>query len=383
MTAPKWAKGYDLEWLKALAAPFKDQHRQYCNGAFGLVKENTIADALSRNEVCWTRLDGEIAAVCIAKRLKSASRQIDFAGRRISPQAGDVMISAIAGAEISRERLVQALLDREQPRAMWIEDFIEHPLSRQWDQFGRRVATKVMAASDLKGLWLIGAENGRLPPDLPASDAPALSILDPEFINDETRSAILSEIDAYSAEPWAQHYSSYNKRQSWTAFALRGYIADDPGFIIKPSEMSRKWQKENPALMRAACSDTIARSHFPTVDRLLTQIPGEPQRVRLMRLASGGGELTRHADITDPEAGTSDGQVARLHIPLISPPGCKFIGWSLDGERIEQRFPEGSLSYLDTRKPHSAINPGEIDRVHLVIDQFANAELRAMIEAAS
>lgn len=384
MTAPKWTKGHDLNWLKALAAPFKAEHRQYCNGAFGLVKENTIAEALSRSEVCWTKLDGEVAAVCIAKRLKSSSRQVDFAGRILNPQAGDVVISAIAGAELSRERLVDSLIERAGEATVWIEDFIEHPLSKQWDNYGPRVATKVSAASDLKGLWLVGRDNRRVPPPLPASDVPALKVLDPQFVSDDEKSAILAEIEAYSqiakGEAWAQHYSSYNKRQSWTSFALRGFDRADPGFIIKPAEMNRNWKKANSDRLDARCDDTPAYKHFPTVRQIIGRLPGTPQRVRLMRLAAGGGELTRHADITDPEAGTADRKVARLHIPLLSPEECHFIGWSLDGERIEQRFPENSIAYLDTRKPHSAINPGGADRIHLVIDQLSSPELRKMIE---
>lgn len=384
MSAPKWAKGYDLEWLKALAEPFKEQHKPLCNGAFGLIKENTIAAALSRNEVCWVKHGDEVAAVCIAKRLKSGSRQEDFAGRILRPQAGDIMVSAIAGIEIARERLLNSLLKHE-PAAMWIEDFVEHPLSAVNDQYGPRVATKVMASSDLKGLWLSGATEGRLPRDLPGSDIPALKILAENIVSDDERRAILDEVEAYAeaagSQPWAQHYSSYNKRQSWTAFALRGFDPGDPDFIIKPAEMNRSWRKENPDRLNAGCGETPAFRHFPTVRALLDRLPGQPQRVRLMRLHSGGGELTRHADITDPEAGTGNAQVARLHIPLSSPPECHFIGWSLDGEKIEARFPEGALCYLDTRKPHSALNPGSADRIHLVIDQFGSPELRKMIAA--
>ena len=35
-------------------------------------------------------------------------------------------------------------------------------------------------------------------------------------------------------------------------------------------------------------------------------------------------------------------------------------------------MPEGTCWYLDTRKPHRAINGGKEDRIHLVIDLEAN-----------
>lgn len=255
-----------------------------------------------------------------------------------------------------------------------------------WDDLGfERQITKVMASSDLKGLWLWGDRAGRTARPERPEDRPAIKTLVPDFIGDNMIGAILDDLAAYEAhigaEPWAQHYSSYNKRQSWTAFALRGYIPEDPSFIIKPAEMSKKWKAEHPELTHAKCDDTIARDHFPSVDHVLDRLPGQAQRLRLMRLAGGGGELSRHADITDPEAGTADNCTARLHIPLKTPEACRFIGWDIDGNRAEQHLGVGSLAYLDTRKPHSVINPADQDRVHLVIDCLSTRELRAMIAA--
>ena len=116
---------------------------------------------------------------------------------------------------------------------------------------------------------------------------------------------------------------------------------------------------------------------------IVGRLPGQPQRIRLMRLAQSGGELTRHADIVDPEAGTADGQTVRIHIPLISPPECKFTSWDEDGRRIAEHLAPGSLWYLDTRKPHAVQNPGNRDRIHIVVDLFANDDVRALIARAA
>jgi len=388
--APKWARGYPMPELRERAAIFAEAFKPYVHGAFGLPKENAIADALAAGELVWTRADkNAVQGVAFAKRLRSASRQLDFAGRAATPQSGDVMIRAIAGTDEARKRILASLAGKS--AAIWIEDFVEAPHSRLWEALGfARVLTKVMASSDLKGLWYRGPQRDRLPPALDRADEPALVVLQEGWLREGEIEAVLDELDCYTesladpeATPWAQHYSSYNKRQSWTAFALRGYDQEDPGFIIKPAEMSRKWKADNPGRLKAMCGSTLAAPHFRKTMAIVDRLPGAPQRVRLMRLASGNGELSRHADITDPEAGTADKATARIHIPLQSPEECRFLGWSMRGQRIERRFPPGALCYLDTRKPHSVINPGGFDRIHLVVDLHSGPELRRMIAAAA
>jgi hypothetical protein len=86
-----------------------------------------------------------------------------------------------------------------------------------------------------------------------------------------------------------------------------------------------------------------------------------------MRLAPGG-EASRHADITDPDAGASEGKVVRVHIPLISSERCVFQSWSLDGNTSSMVMRPGTAAYLDVRKPHTAVNTGDTPRVHLVVD---------------
>jgi hypothetical protein len=99
-------------------------------------------------------------------------------------------------------------------------------------------------------------------------------VLQPDFAGAEERALMLAEIAAYA--PWAQHYSSYNLRHSWTAFALRGYDAADAGFIIKPDDMSKRWQAENPARMAARCRATDERGS--SSGRRLTRGPIGPRR---------------------------------------------------------------------------------------------------------
>jgi len=206
------------------------------------------------------------------------------------------------------------------------------------------------------------------------------------FITKAEQKAILKEADAYGVE-WADHYSNYNKGHAWSAFTLRGYKRDDPGFIIKPSEMTAKWKKENPELVRLTRAyDTDAYRHFPTVKRLLTQrLPtgSNFDRIRLMRL-TGGGELLRHCDISDKDAGIANGKVMRLHIPLVTSDNVAFFGINHRGRIELLTMQERYLYYLDQRKPHWVKNYElDLERIHLVIDVYATPALRNMFEKIS
>ena len=102
-----------------------------------------------------------------------------------------------------------------------------------------------------------------------------------------------------------------------------------------------------------------------------------------MRLRAKGGELARHADITDREAGTADGMISRFHIPIVTSPAVRFSGWTVRGERIDAAWPEGALCCLDQRKPHTVTNSDpELARVHLVIDAISNATIRSVLASA-
>lgn len=381
MTEPAWARGIDMAFLKACAAVFKADLKPHCYGAFGLPKERDVADAHAAGELLWTREGDQIAACAIFRQLKAGSQHQDFAGRTASIAKGELFIRQIAGSPDGRAKLMAHLIERGGP-VIWAEIHVENgELTALLEASGFEwQMSKIAASSDIKGLYARGLPARRAPKALGGADIPALAIMQPDFITPADQAAMLAEADQFAE--WAQHYSGYNKRQSWTAFALRGFDAADPGFIIKPDEMSKQWKADNPQRMGVACADTAAVAHFPATMGVVDRIPGAKQRVRLMRLASGGGELTRHADITDPEAGTADRRVSRLHIPLRSSAQCMFRGWDLHGGEHRIHFPERALCYLDTRKPHAVINPGRADRVHLVIDCYSSNELRPLIAGA-
>lgn len=386
-TAPAWTRGFPLDLLKELAAPFKAEFKPHTYGAFGIPKERDLAAAHAEGDVIWTRFPdchGDVTAAAIFRIVAQASTHRDFAGRGATMHPGDLFIRSIAGSIGAKRYLIEQLETRARASFSWVEAHVEEPTIRAvLDELGYvLVMTKISASSDLKGLFLRAPLDGdlstRLPGRLDPADEPGVKVLAPDWLTVGEHAMIDTELHEYG-DHWAQHYSSYNKGKSWTAFALHGYDAGDPGFIIKPAEMSKAWKAENAPRLEAPCGPTTAAEHFPATLRVLARLPATFQRVRFMRLSAGGGELTRHADITDPEAGTADGCVARLHIPISTDPRCHFRSWRLDGKEEALHMPERALCYIDTRKPHAVVNPADVERIHLVVDAFATPELRALI----
>lgn len=391
-----WQHGIDLEELRELAAPFRRMVKPHTYGAFGLPKERDIAAAMKDGKLTWQRRqstrqrEGAVTAVALFTRLKAASQHKDFTGRAIRIERGDVLIRSLAWAEGAGEngrQLLGHFLDAEAPAVWWELHQECDELRELAEEAGfRLVATKVSAGSDVKTLWVggrRGEERAAAVEPLDPAEEPGLSCLAADFLEPSEREAVLSELATWG-ERWASHYSSYNKRDTWHAFALHGFDANDPSFIIKPNEMSKQWKQENDERLDAVSSWTEAATIFPTVRGILARLRGEGfaggelDRVRFMRLVPGG-ELARHADITDREAGVADDRVTRLHIPVVTNPAVSFTSWDSKGQQVGATMAEGSLWYLDQRKPHRAINEGEEDRVHLVVDLLGSEQLRQRI----
>jgi len=376
MTAAAWQEGYEIDHLKRLAAPFAAAHKRHVYGAFGLVKERDVAAALKAGQLLYAK-DGEtVVGAAIIKALAHGSTHSDFAGRAIKIPGDSVLISAFAATtEGAADRLVNAALDRTHDGTLWVEIFEEDAVAKAALQRAGLgyVATKVMAGSEIKGLYSSRAR-GELYAD--AAEDATLLVVEPGFLSAQDLADVRGEL---AAADWAQHYSGYNKGQTWTAFALRGYDAADPTFIIKPAEMSAKWKAENAPMLARYSEPTTAWPLFPKTTAIVERLGLKLDRVRFMKLAPGKGELTRHADITDREAGLRDGLVARLHIPIVTNPGVRFQSWDKRGNHLEKLMPESALCYLDARKPHSVVNSGNTERIHLVIDVRSTGVVRKRI----
>jgi hypothetical protein len=373
---PEWQRGIAIETLRGFAAPFLDRHKPLVFGAFGLTKETDLAAALAEKRVIWSGDPPKSIALC--KITSMAMHQHDFTGRELNIPPPVLRISAfVAGDAATGAKVLKAAIERAPQGRVVAELFEEDTFSRHIaEQNGLAyVATKIGAGSEVKGLYVRG-----LPafPPLADSDHPALLVLTPDYLGGNSLAAVRAELSG-AGLPWEQHYSSYNKRRSWTAFALRGY-GDDPHFVIKPAEMAKSWQASHPEEMRAAPRWTSAAAGFPATMAMLEASGFAFDRVRFMRLAPRGGELSRHADITDRDAGTADRRITRLHIPIVTSAAVTFHAWDARGHETRQHLPEGALCYLDQRKPHRVTNlDPTLYRIHLVADALGCPELRELI----
>lgn len=370
-----WQRGHSLAKLKEIAGFFREHLGEYTHGAFGLPKERDVAAALSTNSLATFRTtQGKLLAAALVKRLARGSVRSDFRGEALEVSGPAVLVHALAGRPAS----VSTLLQKIDPLRVGFYLLLHEENAALKEEIERFrfawVGTQVSAGSDVLGLYRKNAEAEKLPPEEEASLCPlALSPVD-----EGAMPWISEEVGAW--EKWEQHYSSYNKRKSWTAFSLFGFDKKDPGFIIKPSEMSKAWKAANQDRVEAVCTATSAARHFPNTLKLVGRLfPQGFERVRFMRLRGKDGELARHADITDREAGTRDGALMRIHLPIQTSPGCTFTSWSARGQRIDLHLEAGRLFYLDTRKPHAVANAGADDRIHLVVDAAASPALRKAV----
>jgi hypothetical protein len=255
---------------------------------------------------------------------------------------------------------------------IWQEDaWMRWYLHQRGFQF---VGLQVTACSEYRALYCKGPGTFRKADPADYASLTSLNMPEPRIDVAPLLAAIERE-----APQFAPHYSAYNKRKSWSAVALRGFggtLFD----IEKPAEMSKAWKLEHAEHLKYECLDTILRAALPEVEPILEALGGQPfQRIRLMKLSHGQGELSRHADITDKEAGTADGKIMRLHVPIVTNPAVEFTSWDIFGVPRVNHFEQGQAFYLDTRKAHKAINGGPNDRIHLVVDCIANADRRALI----
>lgn len=369
-----WQHGYELAFLRQISARFREHDGKRTLGAFSAVKENTVANWLHNGHLY---LSAEAAVVL--KISKTATTVSDFRGETIcSMPAGSVIVERAAG---SAQGIVDLISENSPASApmIWrnwaghnVDDFAARALNLA------RCGTTIRASSEVIAVWQRGA-SALGSPVSQADEAgiiPLVSTRFPTQIEAQDLETIASWPEIVESL-WVDHYSSYNKRRSWHAVALRSF-GGTPDFIEKPAEMSKNWKQENPETLAWPIADTPLFDLLPGARDLLAQTPANFERVRLMRLTKGG-ELSRHADITDKDAGTADGQIMRLHLPIRTHPSVQFTSWNLNNEEQTVHMTPGRWWYLDVRKPHRAQNMANFDRVHLVADAVANPILREAI----
>ena len=387
MNSEAWQQGIDLQRLKQIKHLFS-RYKPYSFGRFSIPNEAEIAQMIVDNQAYELFADdGSLIAFINGKPCSRQSHlRKDFAGTQFFAYKNDFVIKHLTFVDNLPDQIVSSLFDKIGSKSIWIETHTED--KAKIDQLQRLnfkiVGTKIAASSEMKTIMLRSSfYQTRVPNKINIAELATLDCLAQTFVPDGIIRDIITELNNYNAhcssQMWANHYSSYNQRKSWSAVTLKGY-KDDPSYIIKPSEMSLKWKQENQEMLDAAVQETSAAQWFPTVNKIIDLIGCETQRVRFMRVRAQDGGLSRHADITDKEAGATIGKVARLHLPIQTNAECMFTAWQANGEQITKHLPVASLWYLDTRKPHAVSNNGGAqDRIHLVIDAIVNNDLQDWI----
>lgn len=371
----------EKEELKRLSVPFKIGYKPYIGlNPFGMPNARMIAAALP-NGFCHVEKKDFVLAAAVFNRMKSGSKHTDFYGRTIQIKPGESFIKHVAALDENKKALAD-VLQKASNKITWLEIYEEDLwLRKTIQELGfEYITSKISAYAEVRGIYLKG-KTYKLPSIDPLDDLCLHTIIS-NFISAKDLRRVQTELTKYEGR-WANHYSNYNKRNSWSAVALRGYTPSDPSDIIKPTEMTRKWRDTHKERLKAHCLDTVAAKHFKCTMGLVGQLPGRTQRVRFMRL-SGGGELGRHNDVTAGDEGVAIGKIARFHVPIVSHPFVDFIQWGTHGEKQVTNFQEGNLYYMDQRKPHQVINhdPNK-ERIHLVVDLIVDAAARKLMASSA
>lgn len=385
-----WQRGYDLDTLKELVTRW-DPWNRFSLSPFSEVTKDKVAEWLAEGRLGVVEADSR--PFVRREILRDSVVNAYNSGSPVAYQArGDLEVSRIAG-------LSPELIDMIEHRkgAVWVVHWTEdqsfvYKLTKRLEALGMKllhVGNKYSTFAEIFGYYLVQPkvkEGGllpvmRIPPNTGGLDSVScVSVpLQDRKVDLDWNAKKVNEsiVQKTTSLEFGDHYSNYNKDRSWSAISLRGY-GPDPAFYYKPDEMPKKWKASNPGPFKL--QDTPLMDKFPEIRdnhvQLFKNMGCLIQRVRLMKLEPGGGELDRHTDQVDHELGTDVGQVMRIHFPILTNPDVRFTAWKHStGEEILYHMGADAMHYLDIRKPHKAVNAGTTPRIHLVIDVVATPKL--------
>ena len=325
----------------------------------------------------------------ISKMSNKKKTITSFTQRKIELSENDSYIFDVA-CDVGYERWLGFLIEKHYTKTVFGTTIIECDMQnkniRELFELLKleRIDNKVSSFADMYGIWC--KQNELLPVDkIEISQECSLQ----QFVVPEEKmleckiNELLMQVKELEDDSFANHYSNYNKGNTWKGVVLRGYGGRED-FIIKPSEMTNSWKKENKEKLDWVVEDTPLRKKLSAIESFIGVLTShgiaEFERIRILKLAKNEGELERHTDIQDKDAGINDGQWARLHFPLQTNSGVQFTQWNTDGTKTNAHMKVGELWYLDMRKPHTAVNFGEEDRYHLIIDIKADHSIREWLK---
>ncbi len=357
----EWQKGYELDTLIDWTNKF-EAYNKYCFSPFQKAKKNGMATALHKGQL--HEQQGIVYEIRTAKA-KSKIKMFGAGPEIAEVLQGEKVISKISYADGNTgENITNILNVFEEP--IWCHIFEEDKLLKDavMNAGFRKIGTKVSTFSDIVGVYYKGGREFT-----PVPETENINILKTKLEFDHN---VIDDLAQYLINmnlEYTNHNSNYNKGKAWQALSLLGFEKDST-YVDKKADL-----KEDRPLVKTDLYDKLESK----VDHFLDKIPGKFDRVRFMTLKPGGGELARHTDQTDPTWGTTDGKMVRLHIPLKTNDKVIFTSWDNNGEKHIHNMKKGECWFLDTRRPHTAINGGDDIRIHLVADVWANDDVRNIL----
>jgi aspartyl/asparaginyl beta-hydroxylase len=176
------------------------------------------------------------------------------------------------------------------------------------------------------------------------------------FHFDPTRLA--ADLAQVAPAEWIPHMNRRHYEGQWSGAALRSIGGSATNIV--PDAPGLQTFRDTALLGRCAYfREVLAVFRCPL------------RAVRLLRLHTG----SHIAEHVDHALDFEDGEV-RIHIPIITSEGVQFF---LDGSRLVMA--PGECWYTNVNLPHSVVNEGSVDRIHLVIDCQVDDWLRALFAA--
>ena len=165
--------------------------------------------------------------------------------------------------------------------------------------------------------------------------------------------------------------TKYNAKGDWDAVSIRGY-SDDILNILKPGVLKSDVQDSH-----LRWTELYKTPSLLPIKEILSHIPAEFERVRVMRLKAGT-TIKKHTDKVDKEIKNKN--IIRIHVPLrTSVTNVHFYLWEGKKEEV-YHLETGKYYYTDVTKPHAVHNKWTKDRLHLVVDCFNNPKIQTLID---
>ena len=350
-----WQLGYELDTLIEWTNKFED-YNKFCYSPFSKAKKNGMATSLSKGN-----LYEQNEMVYEMRTAKTTSKVKMFgAGPEIAEvHKGEKIITKLSNGKSDILKTI------EEP--VWCHIFEEDENNKNavLNAGFKKIGTKVSTFSDIIGVYYKGGRKF-----IPVTETENINIVKTKLEFDHSVIDVLVDELISMNLKYTNHNSNYNKKKSWQALSLLGF-SEDSTYVDK-----KAGNEEDRPILQTELYKKLEKQ----VTHFLGQLPGRFDRVRFMTLKPGGGELARHTDQTDPMWGTTDEKMVRFHMPLKTNDKVIFTSWDNNGKKCVHNMAKGECWFLDTRRPHTAINGGDDIRIHLVADVWANNDIRRLLK---